>query len=169
MKTTRHYAINVLLANLSTLALGNLDEATLEIALTNIEALRKVADDFEALKKELFKRIYGDVDKMSEDERKNLQDFFDMLGKIKDETDAIKSAYPSLYAMREKEIKVIVSLLNKEIEVDIEPMERKTFTKGILLGNKDAKAIEIERVFAPMFRTEESEAKADFSELDNLI
>lgn len=170
MKITRHYAINILFNRLGQMALGNLDENTLEVALTNIEALRKVTDDFEALKKELFKRIYGDVEKMSEEDKTNINNFFAMLGKVKDEdAEAVKAAYPKLYAMREKEVMIIVSLLNKEIEIDLTPMDEKAFVKGIILGNKDAKAHEVSMIFAPMFKTIERDGKADFAELDELM
>lgn len=170
MKTTRHYAINILFENLGQMALGHLDENTLEVAMTNFEALRKTADDFEALKKELFKRIYGDTEKMTEDEKKRINDFFEMLGKVQgDDTEAVKAAYPDLYALREKEVKVIVSLLNKEIEVDITPMDEKAFVKGVLLGNKAMRANEVRMRFAPMFKAEEREEKADFSELDEMM
>lgn len=169
MKTTRHYAVNVLFANLGTLALGHLDEKTLESAMTNFEALRKVADDFEALKKELFKRIYGDIEQMADDDKQRINDFFSMLEKAKNDTEAVKAAYSDLYALREKEVKVIISLLNKEIEIDIDPMDEKAFTKGVLLGNKNAKANDIAMVFRPMFKAENEETNTDFSELDELV
>lgn len=170
MKTTRHYAINTLFAKLGQMALGHLDENTLEVVMTNFEALRKVADDFESLKKELFKRIYGDSEKMTEEEKKRINDFFSMLGKIKGENvETVKVAYPDLYAMREKEVKVIVSLLNKEIEVDITPMNENAFVKGVLKGNKTMNTREVSATFAPMFEVAESEDEADYSELDELL
>lgn len=166
MKLTRHYAINVLFARLEQMALGHMDETTLEALLTNIESLRKVAEDFELLKKELFKRIYGDVEQMTEEQKNDIRGFFEMLENGK--ADEAKDAYPDMIAKREKEIKVIVSLLNKEIDVEIASVDEKAFVKGLLLGNKDVKASEARAVFAPLFVTHERE-EADFSELDELI
>lgn len=169
MKLIRNYAIKVY-ETLNTMALGHLDDATLELTLQNLSVLGKAYDDFLALKKELFKRIYGDVEQMSEDDKKNLQDFFDMLGKVKDaETEsAVKAAYPALYEKREKEVKVIVSLLNKEIEVEIEPMDANAFVKGIVKGKKDTKIADIRALFALIFKAEEKK-DADLSELDELM
>ena len=169
MKLTRNYALEAY-RRLGAMALGHLDDVTLETTLNNFNALRKIADDFEALKKELFKRIYGDVEKMSEDERNDLQKFFDMLGKVQDgETEkAIKAAYPTYYEMRVKELKVLVSLLNKEIDTDVEPMDADLFCKGIVKGQKDIQMAEIRAFFAPIFKDNEPK-DADLSELDELL
>lgn len=168
MKLFRNYIVRVY-ETLNTMALGHMDDATLELTLQNLNALGRAYDDFLALKKELFKRIYGEVEKMTEDERKELQDFFDMLGKVKDaETEsAVKAAYPALYEKRQKEVKVLVSLLNKEIEVEIEPMDADAFVKGIVKGKKDTKIADIRAFFAPIFKAEKKDA--DLSELDELM
>lgn len=169
MKLTRNYALEAY-RRLGAMALGHLDDVTLETTLNNFNALRKIADDFEALKKELFKRIYGDVEQMSEDERNDLQKFFDMLGKVQDgeSEKAIKAAYPAYYDMRVKELKVLVSLLNKEVDTDVEPMDADAFCKGIVKGQKDIQMAEIRAFFAPIFKENEKK-DADLSELDELL
>lgn len=177
MKTiTRNHAIEMFV-RLNTMALGRLDEATLEAAMTNLNALRKVHEDFEALKKELFKRIYGDVDKMEEKEKTELQAFFDMLGsaeragsaeKAEEIIKACKATYPSYFEMREKEVKVTVSLLNKMIDVELTEVDETAFTKGVVLGNRKATAGDIAILFAPFFAEKKAEA-ADLSELDELL
>ena len=177
MKLTRNTAI-ALFRNLGQSALGHLDDATLTTVMSNFNALQKVADDFESLKKELFKRIYGDAEKMAEDEKKRLNDFFKAIAKmekadresIKELDAALKATYPDLYEMRQKEVKVLLTLLDKEIEVDIELVDADAFIAGIAKGAKDAKLAEIRLAFAPMFRkAKEEEAKEDFSELDSLL
>ena len=177
-KITRRNAVN-LFAQLGAMALGHLDDETLTTTMLNFNTFRKVYEDFEALKKELFKRIYGDLEKMDEDEKKKIQDFFGILDKIQKNTSAEKIAeldtlaketYPELYEMRVRELKVIFSLLAKEIEVEIAEVDADDFIKGIVKGKKDAPVHEIRAVFAPMFKEEKKDdKKADFSELDELL
>ena len=65
MKIYRHRAIT--LANeLARIALSEVDAMSLQAAMINYDVLRKVKEDYSALEKELFKRIYGDVEKMNE-------------------------------------------------------------------------------------------------------
>ena len=72
MKIYRHRAIT--LANeLARIALSEVDAMSLQAAMINYDVLRKVKEDYSALEKELFKRIYGDVEKMNEEEKKTLQ------------------------------------------------------------------------------------------------
>ena len=169
MKTTRNTAI-MMFDVLAQMALGQMDEVTLEKTMTNFEALRKVREDFEAVKNELFKRLYGDVEKMTEDEKKTLQDFFGMLAKIKDEDGekAVRAAYPELAEKREKELKILASLSNKEIEVEIEKVNDVLFTAGLIKGNKKMSVAEIALIFHPLFEEKEKK-EADFSELDELM
>lgn len=169
MKITRARAIemNAVLGNM---ALGRLEDKTLEKAMTNLESLRKVSAGFEELKKELFNRLYGDVDKMTEERKQEISAFFEAINNVKDAEGekACRTAFPALSELREKEVSIIVSLLNREVDVDIEPMEEKTFVKGILSGNPDAKANEVSAVFAPIFKEKEM-CDTDFSELDELM
>ena len=169
MKTTRN-RLMTMFEVLSQVALGKLDEVTLEKTMTNFEALRKVVDDYHALTKELFKRLYGDVEKMSEEERKNLQVFFDMLAKVKDEEGekAVKAAYPELAETREKEVKILASLGNKEIEVEIEKVNDVLFTSGLIKGNKGLTVAEVALIFHPLFE-DKAKKENDFSELDELM
>lgn len=163
-------------ARLGQMALGNLDDRTLGDTMDNISALRKVQEDFDALKKELFKRLYGDVDTMEEDRKKEVTDFFDMLGRLEraegDETIELekvcRAAHPELYDLRVKEVKVLMSLLGKEVDVDIVKLDETAFVRGVLKGRKDANVNELHTVFAPLFAKKEK-ADADLSELDELL
>ena len=169
MKIYRHRAIAMADA-LAGLALSEIDAMTLETTMMNYDALRKVKDDFSALQSELFKRIYGDVEKMSDEDKKPLQEFFDALGKVKDNdgAEALKTAFPDLFEKREKEMQVLQSLLNKELEIALEKVDEKAFVAGIVKGNKRLSMAEVERAFAPLF-VEKEKKDADLSELDELL
>ena len=174
-KITRNHAIG-LFERLGVMTLSKLEDSILVATMNNINALRKVADDFEALKKELFKRLYGDTEKMDDAQRKKLQDFFDMLQKIgnakgeeaKALETACKVAFPEYYEVRVKELSVLMTLLNKEVEIEIEEVEETAFVKGIVAGNDAIKVQEVHAIFAPLFKAEEKK-DADFSELDELL
>ena len=169
MKIYRHKAIAMADA-LAGLALSEIDAMTLETTMMNYDALRKVKEDYSALEKELFKRIYGDVEKMNEEEKKTLQEFFDTLNKVRDDkgAEALKTAFPALFEKREKEMQVLQSLLNKELEITIEKVDEKAFVAGVVKGNKRLSMAEVERVFAILFAEKEKQ-DADLSELDELL
>ena len=175
MKITR-FAANRMFQTLGAMALGHLNDEALEAVMMNFNAFRKVTEEFEELKKELFKRLYGDMETMAEDEKKKLMEFFDLLAKMEGadaekqtELDAlVKANYPALYDLRTKEIKVIVSLLNKEVDIELTEVDEKEFIKGVVKGKKDAPVNEIRAIFSCMFKTEKKD-KADFAELDTLI
>lgn len=170
MKTVnREHAIEIY-SRLGKISIGKLNEEMLEAMMHNINAFRKVSEDFEALKKELFKRLYGNVEDMTEEEKADLQKFFGMLADIKDEDTEIacRKAFPAFYDARVKEIKVLRSLLKKDVEVDVEEVDESNFVKGIVLGNSDAKVNEIHLIFSPLFITGEKQ-ETDLSELDELL
>lgn len=175
MMITRNSAIAMHNA-LSRMALGHLSESLLEVTMGNISTLRKVADDYEMLKKELSKRIYGDMDAMSGEDKGELMEFFKKLQQleaadndIRAELDAqLRADYPEYYAMRTKEIKVLISLLNKPMEIELTAVDADAFCKGILQGNKTVNLTDVRSLFAPMFIQEET-AQADLSELDELL
>lgn len=168
MKITRGKAIEMY-GVLGSMALGKMEDSLLEVTLTNISALRKVSEDFDALAKELFKRLYGDGEKMSDAEKAKINAFFQMLAKVNDaETEeACKKAYPELYALRVKEVKALRSLQEKEVEIALEFVDEKAFMSGILKSNDQAKIHEIRAIFAPLFEKQVKET--DLSELDELL
>lgn len=169
MKIYRHKAVAMADA-LAGLALSEMDSATIETTMMNYDALRKAKDDFSALQSELFKRLYGDVEKMQESEKKPLQEFFNALGKVKDDkgAEALKTAFPALYEKREKEMQVLQSLLNKELEIDLQQVDERAFVAGIVKGNRRVSMAEVKSLFAPMF-VEQEKQEADLSELDELL
>lgn len=168
-KLTRN-AASSLHGVLGTIALGNLDQNTLDAVMANFNAFRKVVEDFDALKKELSERLYKDVDKDLHKE------FFEIVAKYeaareiekKDELYKVMETYTDIYPLYEKHIKAIVSLLGKEIEIELEEVDADEFIKGIIKGKKDAPIHEIRAIFAPLFKEEKKEA-TDLSELDEIL
>lgn len=170
MKLKRNLA-NRMFRTLGTMALGHLDTATLDAVMNNINALRKVAEDYENIRQELTKRLYADVE---ETRRKK---FFDLVTKMEVEKDMNKRAeyistaeasYPDIWTIYLKHIEVINSLLDKEVEVELTEVNLDLFVKGIVKGKKDAPVLEIMSVFAPMLKKEDK-ADTDFSELEELL
>lgn len=174
-KIRRNQAIEMF-ARLEQMEIGKFDEATLIATMSNITALRKVKDDFENLKNELFKRLYGDINEMSDEAREELQGFFQALSEMgrasKDEVFELdrdcKEKYPALYDKRVKEMTVIMSLLNKDVDVKIELVDEEAFLKGFVKGNEGATLVEAREVFAPLFVEKEVE-ETDLSELDEFL
>lgn len=166
---TRNHAIS-LFQTIGNMSLGNLDEATLESVMANFNAFRKVTEDFDNLKKELSERLYKDVDK---DAHKS---FFEVVGKFEMERNLEKKTelletmktYTDLMPIYEKHISVIFSLLNKEVEIEVEEVDADAFVMGVVKGKKDAPIHEIRAVFAPLFKEQKKEA-TDMSELDELL
>ena len=171
----RNHAIEMF-ARLEQMEIGKFDEATLSATMSNISALRKINDDFESLKNELFKRLYGDIEQMSDEKRGEIYGFFEMLSKLGRSTgeEALeldkncKETYPELYETRLKEMSVLMALLNKEVEADIQEVDEDAFIKGVIKGKDDASVVEVREVFAPLFKAVEK-TETDMSELDELL
>lgn len=170
-KTIKRNAAIRLFQTIGAMALGHLDEKTLEAVMANFNAFRSVTDDFDKLKKELSDRLYKDVDKEVH------QKFFEIVAKFEAETDMEKrnelyevmKTHTDIYPLYEKHIAVIIALLNKDLEIEIEEVDADDFIKGVVLGKKDAPIHEIRGIFAPIFKEEKKEDKTDFSELDELL
>ena len=156
---------------IGTMALGHLNEETLEAVIDNFNAFRKVAEDFDTLKEELSKRLYANVD----ESKKNT--FFNLIAKYEAERDMQKRAeqwemmnrnFSDLLPIYEKHLSVIVSLANKEVDIELTEVDEDDFVKGVVKGAKDAPVLDIRAVFAPMFKKAEKK-EDDFSELDELL
>ena len=171
---TRNMAIS-LFQTIDNMSPGSLDEATLESVMANFNAFRKVTEDFDNLKKELSERLYKDVDK---DVHKS---FFEIVGKFEMERNLEKKAelletmktYTDIMPIYEKHISVILSLLNKEIEIEVEEVDADAFIIGMAKCHKDATIRDIRTAFAPLFKAEkvqeQNDDAPDMSELDDLL
>lgn len=169
MKITRNAAMSMY-EHLGAMSLGYLTEKTLEVVMSNFSALAKVASEMNQLKKELISRIYQDIEESLK------KAFFELISKMEIEKDiakkealaeTAKAEYGDVWKLYAKHINVIISLLEKEVEIEIEPVDEQEFMKGVLMGKKDAPIREIKAVFSPMFKTEPMET--DLSELDDLL
>lgn len=170
MKIARNNAIQMF-QTLGTMALGHLDENTLEAVMDNFNAFRKAAEDFDKLREELGKRLYADV----AEERKTA--FMEIVGKYEQEKDVEKKeeykklmqdSYADLCPVYEKQMKVLQSLYAKEIEVEITKVDKTAFVRGVLKARKDLPALLIESAFAFIF-AEPEKVEDDFSELDAIL
>jgi hypothetical protein len=167
MKLIRKQVLDMFKA-MESLVFGYLSETAVVTALSNYNALRKEGLSYQQLSAELRKRIYANVDK------DKLKDFFDIAIQFEQEKDVdlreglkqrMMSEYPDLFELYLKHVNINVSILNKEIELDIELMDKDEFIKGIILGNKEVLAEDLNRVLEPLF-TKEGESNPDFAELD---
>lgn len=170
MKITRNYAIEMF-RRMGQMAFGHLSEETLEAVMNNMEALRAVSEQFDKLKEEMGKRLYEGV------EKEKLNAFFEILQKMQGkkneqlmELDKLaRETYPELYELRMKEVRVSLSLVAKEVEVDFKEIDGKEFKKAVLKAQPDTKLADF-GWFEPMFKKEKAEDKnEDFSELDELM
>lgn len=181
-KITRHTAI-VMYESLGAMALGHMNEDTLDVVMDNFNAFRKVDEDMKKLNEELHNRLYADVD------REKKEDFFNLISEaeelrrkpitsnedeqkvidaFKEKKVKIDAEYADLYKIYKKHNAVYAKLRNKEVEVDIIEVDGNDFIKGVIRGNKDAPVHEIRAIFEPMFKTEDIK-EDDFSELDELL
>ena len=161
---------------LESAVLGALDDKSLEAAIVNFNAFRKVAEEFELLRAELSKRLYGDIDRKSEEEKAVFQKFFEQIRNA-EKADAeeraaldalIKKDYPELYELRRKELITTISLLNKEVEIEVEKIKSEELIKCILKGKEDASIGEIYKMLSPMFEADEKK-EAVSGEIDKLL
>ena len=173
-KITRNIAISLFHA-IDNMSPGSLDEATLESVMVNFNAFHKVKEDFDIIKRELSDRLYKDVDKKASTE------FLEVVGKYEHEENASKKAElyevmkanANIMQIYEKHISILHSLLEKEIEIDIEEVDADAFIIGMAKCHKDATIRDIRTVFAPLFKAEKVQEQnndaLDMSELDELL
>lgn len=176
MKLTRITARN-LFFNLGQVALKEMDAEVLESVMHDFDIVRKVNDDYAKLAEELAKRLYGDPQSMDEKEKKEYTDFMEIIGKFERSTnvserteliEAAKAGFPKLFKLYEKQIAVLTGLLNKELELDITPVDKAKFAAGIIKSNAGWSAFKVDGVFGALY-VEEEKKEADFSELDELL
>jgi D-arabinose 1-dehydrogenase-like Zn-dependent alcohol dehydrogenase len=181
-KITRHSAI-VMYESLGAMALGHMNEDTLDVVMDNFNAFRKVDEDMKKLNEELQNRLYADVDKERKEEFFNLiseieelrrkpitskEDAQKTIDALKEKKAKIEAEYADIDKIYKKHNAVYVKLRNKEVDVDIAEVDANDFIKGVIRGKKDAPVHEIRAIFAPMFKAEEVKEN-DFSELDKVL
>lgn len=156
---------------LSKMAFGHFNEDDLEKVMANYAELGKVAESYESLMKELGKRLYEGK------EQDELQKFNDALRDARKlpevekravAIEAVKDEYPELFELLVKQMNVEASLRNKDISIEVEPIDRKAFTKAILKAKPDIEQ-GIFEFFEPFYVEEKKVVENDFSELDELL
>lgn len=179
MKLTRNTA-RALFFNLGQVALRKMDSEVLEIVMSNIETLRKVNNEWESMTKELAKVLYGDVEKMTEDEREAYSTFMEGIvayeravqgndqTKANELREAAKAINADMFKLYEKQLAVLNKLGSAEIEVDIKPVNWVKFSAGIIKSNDNWSAFGVDAIFNAMY-AKEDEVENDFSELDELL
>lgn len=161
MKTITRFQAQKMLDVLGGMALGHLTTEQLEAVIDNFDILKSEIDKLNALKTELGKRIYQDV------EQERLQKFFETIQK--NDTDTLDKDYADLIPLRVKEVQVIINLYNKAIDIDLKEVDSKDFRKAIIKAQPDTKQDAFDAL-TPMFKAEEvKEEKPDYSELEELL
>lgn len=173
MKKTikRGHAI-VMYESLNRLAIGGLEEKMLEAVMDNLINLEKHATHFEKMMKELGKRLYEGVEQERIEEFnakiQTAQKFVDIEKKVA-AIEVVKDKYPDLFDLLAKQMKVEASLKDKDVEVELEIVDKREFSKAVVKANQDLSLATME-LFEPMYEKEEVEEKEeDFSELDELL
>lgn len=146
--------------NLSALSFGNLPAELLEKVMLNMDALGEVAERHNKLMQELGKRLNEGIDEARANEYNAAVE--------KGESDEIlRAKYPDLVELAQKQARFSESISAKDIEVEVELMDRKEFTKSIIKANPNVK-YGLFALFTPLF-TEEEKKDEDFSELDEIM
>lgn len=171
-KTIKRGIATAMYEALSQLPLGHLATEDLEKVMDNMVAFSAPYEQHKKLMEELGKRLYDGVDEEKINKFNKVLMFINKsegMNKI-DAIKAIKETeYADLYELFMKQKKVESSLFDKEVEVEMNEVDRKTFIKAILKGSPNIPTAEFD-LFEPMFIAEEKkETETDFSELDELM
>lgn len=159
---TRHHA-DLMFRVIGRLPLGNLDTELIEATMDNMTAFGAVSEEITKMTTELSKRLFDGI------EQEKLKEYDEMAQKEGVTDDALKSAFPELYPLAVKQGKVVASIRNKEVEMEIKEMDKDAFIKGVLAGKAKLSIRDFD-IFEPMFKTvEKKKEEEDFSELDELM
>lgn len=171
-KTIKRGVANAMYKALAELPLGHLSTEDLGRVMDNMVALSAPYEHYTKLMQELGKRLYDGVD------QEKIQKFNEILSSAsKAETiekaveihNAARAEYGDIYELYTKQVVVDNSLLNKDIEVELQEIERKPFVMAVLKEKPNVSMASFD-LFEPMFIAEENVAtEEDFSELDELM
>ena len=158
MKTITRFQAQKMLEALGGMALGHLATEDIEKVIDNFDILKAEVEKLDKMKTELSKRIYQDI------EQERLQKFFETIQK--DDTETLNKEYADLLPLRTKEVDVVISLYNKEIDVELKEIDSKDFCKAVIKSQPDTKQ-GVFSILTPIFKAEE--VKEDYSELEELL
>ena len=165
---TRRMAISLFKA-IDNTPLGNLEGNTLASVVANLEEFRRVYESFNKMIKSLSDRLYKDIDsntRMSFVEVVAKQEREDNPEKKKELYESLAN-YKDIMPLYEKHIDVALSLLNKEVEIDIEEVDANALIVGVSMANKDMTIREIRELFSIMIVELDTEDVE--SELEELL
>ena len=165
---TRRMAISLFKA-IDNTPLGNLEGNTLASVVANLEEFRRVYESFNKMIKSLSDRLYKDIDSNTR------MSFFEVVAKYEREDNPEKKKelyeslanYKDIMPLYEKHIDVALSLLNKEVEIDIEEVDANALIVGVSMANKDMTIREIRELFSIMIVELDTEDVE--SELEELL
>lgn len=171
-KTIKRGIVKAMYETLSQLPLGHLATDDLEKVMDNMYALLPIKENVQKLLEELNKRLFENESNEEIKEYDAIQTMIDNAQTIEKKASLIKvrkEKYPRIYELCTKQNKMFEVLLNKDVEVELNEIDKKTFIKAILKGNPNIPTAEFD-LFEPMFIAEEKkETETDFSELDELM
>lgn len=172
-KTIKRGIAKAMYEALAGLPLGHLASEELEKVMDNMVALSAPYEHHNKLMQELGKRLYDGI------EQDRIHKFNSMLALASKAENieksiaiqkAVKAEYADLYELLTKQNNVEASLLNKDVELELNEVDKKSFVKAVLKGKPEIALAEFE-LFAPMYseKAEKKEEAEDYSELDELL
>lgn len=126
--------------------------------MDNFMALGKVAENYQKMLEEMNKRLLEGISKDL------LNEYNEKIQTMTEEE--LQKAYPTVYPIAKKQKKVTDAIFNKEVEIELNEVEKEAFVKAVMKGTPNLAAGILEN-FGIMFKEEKKED--DFSELDELM
>lgn len=151
--------------------LNKMSEDMTDAVLSNTLAASAVNDTFAKVQEELRKRTIEAIDKEKREAYDNLATKAQALtGTQKAAVQAVmKDSYADIEKAKETFMKALNKWLDKDITIDIEPVDRKEFLKAVKEAEQTMTPADIEKL-APMFKGYEvPKAEVDKDELDELL
>lgn len=159
MKKTIKRGIAVILYNMmAKMSFSHLSEETIEAVMDNFMALGKVAENYQKMLEEMNKRLLEGISKDL------LNEYNEKIQTMTEEE--LQKAYPTVYPIAKKQKKVTDAIFNKDVEIELNEVEKEAFVKAVMKGTPNLAAGILEN-FGIMFKEEKKED--DFSELDELM
>lgn len=157
--------------HLSKMSFCYFNEEDLEKMMDNYAAINSIVEDYNNLNIELRKRLYGDLDSNKIDEFNTALTKAKKIKNLEEKIVALKTvetSYPELYTLLNKQLRVSESLKTKEVEIDINPIDKDSFMRAAIKAKADIPQKDYD-LFAPLYTNKEEERVNDFSELDELL
>lgn len=151
--------------------LNKMSEDMTDAVLSNTLAASAVNDTFAKVQEELRKRTIEAIDKDRREAYDNLATKAQALtGTQKAAVQAVmKDSYADIEKARETFMKALNKWLDKDITIDIEPVDRKEFLKAVKEAEQTMTPADTEKL-APMFKGYEApKVEVDKDELDELL